>query len=267
MSQEKVAVISGASSGIGAATAKIFGITGFRVVLAARRFGRLEALREEIHALGGKALAVKTDVTNLEDIYNLVDTTIDHWGQIDILINNAGFGRLRWLENLDPVHDIDTQFNVNVLGTVQLTRAILPNMIERQSGHIINISSLAGLIAAPTYSIYASSKFAVRGFTQALSREVKMWGIHVSGIYPGTVKSEFSLHTGSQRKSGSLTPRRLVLSPEDVAQTILRTVGRPRRMVILPWVMWFLVWTNALFPSAIDWMIYRKFMVNERKHT
>jgi NADP-dependent 3-hydroxy acid dehydrogenase YdfG len=111
-----VILITGASSGIGAATARLFARHGYRLVLAARRMERLQSLADEIHAQGGQALPVRADVSRLEDIHCLVDTTLQEYGQIDILFNNAGFGRLNWLESLEPHQDIQAQIEVNLLG-------------------------------------------------------------------------------------------------------------------------------------------------------
>ena len=111
---------------------------------------------------------------------------LDKFGRIDILFNNAGFGRLDWLERLDPAVDIDSQLDVNLRGLIQVTRVVLPSMLERGSGTIINMSSVSGLIAAPMYSIYAATKYGVRGFTDALRREVAPLAVHVCGHLPWT---------------------------------------------------------------------------------
>ena len=264
MSSSPVIVITGASSGIGAATARVFASQGYRVALAARRLERLEALAQDIESAGGAALPVATDVTNLEDIHNLVQTTLDEFGKIDVLFNNAGFGRLDWLENLDPVNDVEAQFRVNLLGVILTAQAVVPYMIKQRAGHIINMGSIAGLVATPTYTVYSASKFAVRGFTEALRREVGIYGVHVSGIYPGGVATEFSQHTGARRKTGATTPASLRLSPEDVAEQVWRLVKRPRRSVIVPGVMQLTVWLNALLPGLVDGMIERRFTRIER---
>jgi NADP-dependent 3-hydroxy acid dehydrogenase YdfG len=257
-------IITGASSGIGAATARVFADQGYCVALAARRLERLEALAQEIESADGKALPVATDVTRLDDIQNLVQATLDRFGQIDVLFNNAGFGRLDWLENLDPVNDIEAQFRVNLLGMILITRVVVPHMIERRTGHIINMGSIAGLVATPTYTVYSATKFAVRGFTEALRREVGIYGVHVSGIYPGGVATEFRQHTGAKRVTGATTPNSLRLSPEDVAQEVWRLVKRPRRTVIAPGVMRLAVWLNALLPGWVDRLIERRFTRIER---
>jgi short-subunit dehydrogenase len=259
-----VVVITGASSGIGAAAARLFGANNYRVVLAARRLERLESLENEIKENGGEAFAVRVDVGDQPSIESMVAAVMETYGRIDVLINNAGFGRLDWLENLDPQSGIANQLNVNIAGTIQTTRAVLPHMITARSGHIINMASISGFIATPTYTIYAASKHAVRGFTNALRRETRIWGIHVSAIYPGGVDTEFKNHTGAKPKTGVTTPKALLLSPEDVAQALFKLVKRPRRTVVLPWLMWFSILSDWMFPGIVDWIVHRRFVIPER---
>jgi uncharacterized protein len=259
-----VILITGASSGIGEAAARRFCKGGYRVVLAARRLDRLSSLAEELESEGGQAFAVRTDVAQLKDIESLVSTAMHHYGQIDVLFNNAGYGKLAWLNDLDPVSDIHNQIQVNQLGVIQTTRAVLPHMIACRRGHIINMSSMAGFIATPTYSIYAASKFALRGFSEALRREVGVYGIHVSVICPGGVATEFKSHTGAQRKTGMTTPGWLRLTPERVADAVWKVVQRPRRTVLLPWVYNLAVTVNTMFPGLVDRIIEARFTRPER---
>jgi hypothetical protein len=264
MNVQPVILITGASSGIGAAAAQVFARQGYRLVLAARRMERLEALAQQIHQQGGNALPVPADLSRLEDIQRLAQSALDWAGQIDILFNNAGFGRLDWLENLAPGKDVQEQIQVNLLGLIWMTQAVLPHMIERRSGHIINMASLASWLAPPTYSVYAATKFGVRGFTEALRREVSIYGIRVSGIYPGAVDTEFGTRARIRRKTGTTTPSWLRLSAEDVAQAVLRLAQRPRRGMILPGSMWFVVALNTYFPGWVDWAIRKYFIEPER---
>lgn len=264
MIENPVMIITGASSGIGEATAWKFAQLGYRVVLAARRFDRLEALAEKIKAVGGEALPIETDVTRLEDIQRLIQTTQSRYGQIDVLVNNAGFGRLAWLESLDPLADIESQIRVNLMGAIQATHMALPVMISRRQGHIINLASIAGWIAPPTYSIYSATKFGLRGFSEALRREVGCYGIHVSVIYPGAVTTEFSEHTGMQRKSGVTTPGRMRLSADQVADAVWQVVKKPRRSVIIPPIYRYAIVVNSLFPGVVDWIIEKRFVALER---
>ncbi|HET9908671.1 MAG TPA: SDR family oxidoreductase [Anaerolineales bacterium] len=263
----KVVIVTGASSGIGEATAREFAKEGSKVVLAARRVDRLEALAKEIESMntGAQALVVQADLSKLEDIQSLITKTLERFGRIDILVNNAGFGRLDWLENLDPVKDIQSQFDVNVMGVVQTTRQALPVMIKQRSGHVINMCSMAGLVATPTYTIYAACKHAVHGFSEALRREVKPWGIDVSMIYPGGVTTEFGAHAGIKRKTNATTPRFMLLTAEQVGQEVVNLVRNPRAMRIIPWLWTFTVWMNRNFNSFVDYTTINRFTIPERE--
>lgn len=262
--KNKVIVITGASSGIGEASARALGQAGAKVVLAARRLDKLEAVAKEIQAAGAEALPVVADLSQLSDIQNVVNQTLSKFGRVDVLFNNAGFGRLDWLENLDPVKDIEAQYAVNVLGVVQMTRQVLPIMIKQKAGHIINMASVAGWVGTPTYTIYASCKFAVRGFSEALRREVAPWGIRVSVLYPGGVATEFGAQAGIQRKTKTTTPKWMVLTPEEVGRAVVGLIQRPRATVILPWPFRFTVWLNQAFPWLVDWATVNRFTVVER---
>jgi short-subunit dehydrogenase len=264
--QGKVVIVTGASSGIGEATARQFGREGAKVVLAARRVDRLEALAKEIKEMGtgAETLVVQADLSKLEDIQSLINQALNQFGRIDVLVNNAGFGRLDWLENLDPLKDIESQFDVNVLGVVQTTRQALSVMIKQRSGHIINMCSMAGLVATPTYTIYAACKHAVHGFSEALRREVKPWGIDVSMIYPGGVTTEFGQHAGIKRKTQATTPKFLLLSADDVGRAVVELVHRPRPMWIIPWLWSFTVWMNRNLNWLVDYTTIHRFTIPER---
>ena len=264
MPDRPVIIVTGASSGIGEAVAGRFASEVYRVVLAARRLDRLQAIADVIQSNGHQAVAVQADLSVFEDIQNLVAATISEFGQVDVLLNNVGFGRLKWLEQLDPAEDIQAQLQINLTATILVAREVLPHMIERRKGHIINMASLGGFIATPTYTIYSASKFGVRGFTEALRREVGVYGIHVTGVYPGGVKTDFKAHTGADRKTGRTTPASLRLEPGEVAQAILKVVHHPRSTVILPWQMRFAVWLNNHFPGIVDWIIESRFTRLER---
>ena len=260
----KVVLVTGASSGIGEATARAFGAAGSRTVLAARRLDRLQAVADQIRASGGEALPVAADLSRLEDIAALVQQVLDRYGRIDVLFNNAGAGGIGWLENLDPQKDIAGQFAVNVLGVVQTTRQVLPIMIRQKSGHIINMASMAALAGTPTYTIYAACKYAVRGFSEALRREVAPWRIKVSVIYPGGVSTEFGAHAGIKRKTKVSTPKWLVRRAEDVAQAVVGLARRPRANLIYPWPWAVSAAVNQLFPWIVDATTVRGFTIPER---
>lgn len=255
--QNKVVLITGASSGFGAEAARLFAKEGCIVVLAARRMDRLAALAEEIRASGGQALAVALNVTEQSQIDYAVQTVLDRFGRVDILFNNAGVSRLDWLETLDSETDIDTQIDVNLRGVIQVARAVLPSMLVRRSGHIINNSSVAGLIAAPLYTIYAATKYGMRGFTDSLRREVAPFGIIVSGLYPGPAVTEFSQHSGSDNaiRKKIKTPDWLYMTSEYVARRAVGLAKHPRRTLVIPWYYRIVSGFDMLFPGLVDWFM------------
>ncbi len=252
----KVVLITGASSGFGEDAARLFARKGCKVVLAARRLERLQVLAEEIQRDGGEAFAVPVDVAVLDEIELMVQSALDVYGRIDILFNNAGFGRLNWLERLDPGRDIETQVLVNLLGVIQVTRAVLPHMIKQRSGQIINMSSVAGVIAAPLYSIYSATKFGVRAFSDSLRREVAPFGIKVSCIYPGPAATEFGQHTGQTEARRRLKVLQgLSMSSGYVARRVVDLAERPRRSLIIPWWFRVVIGFDTLFPWVVDGII------------
>ncbi|MEK7801315.1 MAG: SDR family oxidoreductase, partial [Pseudomonadota bacterium] len=228
-----VVIVTGASSGIGEAAAREFAKQGANVVLAARRLDRLDALAKELEVYGIKAVPIQADLSKRSDMETAVAQTIGMFGKIDILFNNAGFGRLDFLDKLDAEKDIVPQITVNLLGVIQMTQVVLPYMMKAHAGHIINMSSIAGWVATPTYSVYAASKFAIRGFSESLRREVAPWGISVSTIYPYSVVTEFGEHAGINRKTKSMFSGKMVLTADYVAKQVVRTVTYPKSDIIL----------------------------------
>ena len=263
--KNKVVLITGASSGFGEDAALLFAREGCRVALAARRLDRLQALAGQITTAGGQAFAVQTDITSLSDIETMVDATLAHYGQIDILFNNAGIGRVDWFENHSPERDLAMIIQVNLTSLMQVTRAVLPHMLQRRQGHIINMSSAAGLIASPLLTSYAASKFGARAFTDALRREVVPLGIQVSGIYPGPAATEFGRHIGASEAYGSV--RRLLdvhMTSNYVARRVLDVARRPRRSLVIPFWFRILAALEALFPSLVDWILYAFSKINHK---
>jgi NADP-dependent 3-hydroxy acid dehydrogenase YdfG len=263
--KDKVVLITGASSGFGMDAAHLFAVEGAKVVLAARRLDRLQRLADAVRRRGGEALAVPVDVSERASIDLMVQTILEVYDHIDVLFNNAGFGRLGWLENLEPERDIEMQVRVNLIGVIHVTRAVLPHMLARRSGHIINMSSIAGWLAAPSFTVYAASKFGVRGFTEALRREVAPFGVRVSGIYPGPSRTEFGWQAENDRNRGRLRWVNLTyIPPEQVAYRVVRLARQPRRSVVIPW--WFVpvVWGENLFKGIADGLI-RIFYTNRQR--
>lgn len=265
--KDKIVFISGASSGFGADAARLFAREGCLVILAARRMERLQDLAELIKKEGGQALSLDLDVADGASIQKAVQQVLDLYGRIDILINNAGLGRLDWLETLDPYLDIEPLIDVNLKGLIELTRAVLPSMLAHRSGTIINVSSVAGLIAAPTYSIYAATKYGVRGFTEALRREVAPFNLNIVGFYPGPAKTEFGLRAGTSAiKKNMKTPDWLYLTSETVARRMVALARHPRRRLVTPWYYAIADGFDALFPGLVDWFLKVAFVKRFHKY-
>jgi short-subunit dehydrogenase len=253
----KVVLITGASSGFGEDTARLFANEGCKVVLAARRLEKLQELAADIQSKGGEAIAIPVDLNEPAEIEVMVQTAIDLYERIDILFNNAGFGLFDWFENLDPERDVATLIRVNLIGTILVTRAVLPDMIERGSGHIVNMCSVAGLIASPLITTYSASKYGVRAFTDALRREVAALGIKVSGIYPGPAGTEFGTHLKKTRIRYTINRFLDVrMTSSYVARRVVDVAKHPRRSLVIPW--WFNIITtfDTLFPIVVDWILY-----------
>lgn len=189
----KVVVITGASSGLGAATARLLAAQGASVVLGARRAERLESLAKEIKADGGKALAVATDVTDRSQVQKLVDAAVKEFGRVDVMLNNAGLMPLAPLERL-KTDEWDQMIDVNFKGTLNGIAAALPHMKKQKSGQIINVSSVYGHKVGPGAAVYCATKFAVRALSEGLRQEVKPYNIRTTVISPGAVATELLDH-------------------------------------------------------------------------
>jgi NADP-dependent 3-hydroxy acid dehydrogenase YdfG len=185
----KVIVITGASSGLGLAAARLLGERGARVVLAARRTDRLQQLADELNRDEQRALAVATDVTVRDEVEHLVDTAVRTFGRIDVMINNAGLMPLAPLDRL-KVDEWDRMIDVNVKGVLYGIAAALPHMQRQMSGQVINVSSVAGHKVMVNGAVYSATKHAVRAISEGLRQEVKQWNIRTTIVSPGAVDSE-----------------------------------------------------------------------------
>lgn len=237
-----VVVITGASSGIGEAIARELARQGCRLVLAARRVERLEALAA---SLGPDVLCVATDVTADGALTELAAAAAARFGHIDVWVNNAGIGLQgrRWWEQ--DVADIDQVLNTNLRAVVLGVQAALPGMLERGRGHFIQIGSVAGLVGSS--GVYSATKFGVTGFNDALRRELRGRGIHVSLVAPGFIATEMTERL-----------RMRMPGPEIVARAVARLIQRPRRLVIVPWWYRLAVWLERLSPALVDWFFSKQ---------
>jgi NADP-dependent 3-hydroxy acid dehydrogenase YdfG len=230
----KVAVVTGASSGIGEATAEALAAEGAAVVVAARREDRLSGLVERVEGNGGRALAVSCDVTDEEQAHGLIQRAIEELGHIDILVNNAGVMLLSTVGK--GLSDQWRQmFEVNVMGLLYATDAAIRHMKERSSGHLVNVSSVAGRkVTRDSSGVYAGTKFAVNAISEGLRQELLEDGIRVTIVEPGAVATELPDHITDEDARDSLSGLLQLerLQAEDIANAIAYAVTQPERVSV-----------------------------------
>ncbi|MBM7566420.1 SDR family oxidoreductase [Paenibacillus sacheonensis] len=226
--QHKVVIITGASSGIGEATAKLLARNGAKVVLAARREERLHAIVNDILAAGGEAVAVRADVVSAADMQQLAKFTLDTYGRIDVLVNNAGVMPNSRLNEL-RVEEWDQMIDVNVKGVLHGIAAVLPVMREQQSGHVINLSSTSGYQVSPTSAVYAATKFAVRAISEGLRlEESAASGIRSTVIAPGLTNTElFDTITSPEVQAFASQLSGKGIAPASIARAIAFAINEP----------------------------------------
>ena len=229
----KVAAVTGASSGIGAATAKALAREGAALALGARRADRLDELKGKIESAGGRAVVIETDVADEDSARGFVEGARDQLGSLDILVNNAGVMLLGPVGGA-PTDQWRTMFDVNVLGLMYCTQAAMPIMSEAGGGHIVNVSSVAGRTANFGSGVYNATKWGVGAFSEALRQELVEAGVRVTIIEPGYVDTELQGHNESDAVKKQIDQMREqigeVLTPEDIAETIAFAVTRPQRV-------------------------------------
>jgi NADP-dependent 3-hydroxy acid dehydrogenase YdfG len=261
----KIVIVTGASSGIGESTACEFAQAGATTVLAARRFERLERLAEEIREMGGIALPVKTDLTDVDQITNLVKTTLSTFGRIDILANIAGWGLYDWFEELSA-EELRRHYDVNIIGLAELTRQVIPVMKSQRSGFILNMSSYVSRISVPPMTVYASTKYAVEGLSDGLRRALIPWGITVIRIHPSSV-------SGTEFNQKSTRPGKVEFRPnpigrisrERLARHIVGLIEKPRQALFISRMYDVPVLLNTLFPEFVDW-VSKRWVREKRKN-
>lgn len=224
--KDKVAIVTGASRGIGRAIAVLFSREGAKISAIARKEKDLERLKSEIESFGGICSILQGDVSNESDVRKTVEKTIKEFGKIDILVNNAGFGIYKPVVEL-TTEEFDRMVGVNFRGVFLFTKYVLPYMIKQNSGVIINISSIAGTLGVKNMAVYSATKWAVNGFTESIIHEVREYNIRVASLCPGSVDTNFSTVAGSNPPAPDK-----VLKPEDVAQTALLIATLPERAML-----------------------------------
>lgn len=229
--KKKTILITGATSGIGKATAELFAERGEHLILCGRRQERLEQLKAKFK---GETHLLNFDVRNRKAVFDAIDSLPKAWKQIDILINNAG--NAHGLDTVDTadIEDWDTMIDGNVKGLMYVTKAILPQMVERKEGQIINLGSIAGIEVYPKGNVYCASKFAVDAFTQGLRIDLNPFNIRVCAVHPGLVETEFSMvrFKGDEQRSEAVYNTIDALQAQDVANAIAYMVDVPPHVTV-----------------------------------
>lgn len=234
MIRNKVVIVTGASSGIGYATALELSKAGAKVAAGARRVEKLETLKNEVQKYGGEIIVKKLDVTKKEDCDSFINLVTKTWNHIDILINNAGIMPLSFFKNL-KLSEWEQMIDVNLKGVLYCTAAVIPSMITKKSGHIVNISSVAGRIVFPAGSVYCATKHAVTAFSEGLRQELSQrYNIKVTCIEPGVVSTELpNTITDKSLESFIESVKEMEsLKAEDIANAIIYSLDSPQYLNI-----------------------------------
>lgn len=230
MASKPIALITGATSGIGEATARILAAS-YDLILCGRRKSRLEQLAEELNT---KSQLLSFDVREKDAVFEAIESLPPDWQKIDLLINNAGNAHGLNLIHEGDTDDWDAMMDINVKGLLYVSKAIMPGMVARKSGHIVNISSIAGLEVYAKGNVYCASKHAVDALTKGMRMDLNPFGIKVTSIDPGLVETEFSLvrFKGDDSAAGNVYKNYTPLTARDVAETIEFVVSRPKHVMI-----------------------------------
>jgi short-subunit dehydrogenase len=265
----RVVIITGASSGIGRAAAHAFARAGAKIVLVARRSEPLAAVEAELACYKGVTLIIPADVTQNEALEQVVETTLRTFGRIDVLVNNAGISRGGPFVALDP-DDLRQLTLLNVYGPLRLSHLVLPVMQRQGSGHIVNMSSMAGLLTAPGLAAYNATRSAIIAFSDSLRREVEGTGIYVSTILPGWTRTAMTsnLDEAEMRATGLITPLVNFDPPEVPAQAIVEAVRYRRSQLTMggPEIQ-AVAWQNRHSPRFMDFLYrwYFRLLVDRRR--
>ncbi len=243
----QIAVVTGASSGIGRATALALARQGANLTLAARTAGPLEQVACEVRNLGREALAIPTDVSSQEQVDRLIAATLERWGRVDILVANAGIYLHRRVAELTAA-DVEQSMAVNFYGVLYAILAVLPGMLARHAGHIVIVNSIDGKKGIPTDAPYVTSKFALAGLADVMRQELVGTGVHLASIYPGRVDTPMIANLRVPRVQPPL-------SSDSVARSIVRAIVKRQSEVIIPPGALALIYVNTFSPRLADWAV------------
>lgn len=256
--KDKVVIITGASSGIGLASAKLFGSYGSKVVMAARSIEKMQALAPQVSPDPEKVLCVQTDVSVEDDCRRLVEQTVERYGRIDVLVNNAGISMRAMFSDLD-LDVLRRLMDVNFWGTVYCTKFALPYLVESK-GSLVGVISVAGYTPLPARTGYCSSKYAIRGFLDTIRTEHLRDGLHVLVFAPGytasNVRNAALTADGTPQGHTPLEENKL-MSAEEVALKMARMIYRRKSQLILSWLGRLTVLGHTIYPHFADWCTYK----------
>ncbi|WP_128103408.1 MULTISPECIES: SDR family oxidoreductase [Paenibacillus] len=247
MLKDQVVFITGASSGIGALCAQMLIEEGAIPILAARSRDKLEEIGA---SLNGQHELLTLDVTNDEQVQAAISNMLEKYGRIDILLNNAGYGTFAAMTDM-TVQEFDEMMDVNYMGIVRCTKAVLPHMLKRGTGQIVNVASMAGKIGTAKSASYTATKHAVLGFSNALRQELRKTGITVTTINPGPIDTPF-FHRADPSGNYVNNVRWMMLKPEDVAGHMVQAMKKRKEEVNLPRMASVGIWLYQLFPRLAD---------------
>jgi uncharacterized protein len=253
--ENQVVLITGASSGIGRCLAIDFAKLGAAVIGCGRSKERLDETLNEIRPLSSSSMMIPCDVGDRVQARSMVNKVLEDFGRVDILINNAGIGmRQPFVET--PIETVEEINRINYLGMVYCTHVVLPAMIARRSGHIVNISSVAGIVGFVNIAAYSASKFAMNGFSESLYHELKPYGVHVSVICPGPVRTEFNRGFADNPPK---SPSSLMVEPEFISRVVLKAIEAKKFEVVTPRSLALVCWIKQLLPGLVRAASYRVF--------
>jgi short-subunit dehydrogenase len=234
----EVAIVTGASAGIGAATATELARRGASLVLAARGTAALDAQAEAIRSDGGEAIAIPCDISDAVQVEQLIERANERFGKVDVLVNNAGIGWTKLLVN-STAEEIRQVVDINLTGAILTTHAVLPGMLARGHGAIVNVSSVCGRVAVEP--LYSATKYGIRGFSLSLRRHLTGSDVSVSLVLPGNIRTQMTKDIDEP-----------MAEPEVVAEAIANVIKRPRREVVVPSKHYAVVWLEQQLPSLAD---------------
>lgn len=256
---DKVVVITGASSGIGEQSAEEFAKLHASIILISRNEEKLKEVAKKLSKYQTKIFVYACDISKKDQVEAMGRVILEKFGTVDVLVNNAGFGIYDTVEKT-KIEEIELQMSTNFFGMIYCIKTFLPKMLEQRSGHIVNVASVAGSIGIPKMASYCASKFAILGFSESLSHELKGTGVRITIVSPIMVRTNFFNH-----ESFKNMPRYSAtsLSPKTVANAVVRAASSHRLEIVVPQFIRFAIWTKQTFPYLINpivSVIFRKSM-------